>query len=79
MLGTVFPVDKYWVHRLVHCEVDFTHRRIRFYALRRRDPNDQPLLRELSYRRADKPFRGTPRCLRDPKVLQTHMTEGARH
>ena len=60
VLGTVFPVDKYWVHRLVRCEVDFTHRRIRFYALRRRDPNDQPLLRELPYRRADKPFRGTP-------------------
>jgi len=30
MLGTVFPVDKYWVHRLVRCEVDFTHRCIRF-------------------------------------------------
>jgi hypothetical protein len=60
MLGTVFPVDQYWVHRLVRCEVDFTDRRIRFYALRRRDPNDQPLLRELPYRRADKPFRGTP-------------------
>ena len=60
LLGTAFPVDKYWVHRLVRCEVNFTHRRIRFYALRRRDPNDQPLLRELPYRRLDKPFRGTP-------------------
>ena len=60
LLGTAFPVDKYWVHRLVRCEVNLTHRRIRFYALRRRDPNDQPLLRELPYRRLDKPFRGTP-------------------
>jgi hypothetical protein len=60
LLGTAFPVDEHWVHRLVRCEVDFTHRRIRFYALRRRDPNDQPLLRQLPYRRADKPFHGTP-------------------
>ena len=60
LLGTAFPVDKHWVHRLVRCDVNFTHRRIRFYALRRRDPNDQPLLRELPYRRLDKPFRGTP-------------------
>lgn len=60
LLGRAFPVDKHWVHRLVRCEVDFTHRRIRFYALRRRDPRDQPLLRELPYLRLDKPFRGTP-------------------
>jgi hypothetical protein len=60
LLGAVFPVDKHWVHRLVRCEVDFTHRHIRFYALRRRDPTDQPLLRELPYRRVDKPFHGTP-------------------
>ena len=60
MLGTTFPVDKQWVHRLVRCEVDFTHQRIRFYALRRRDPDDQPLLRETPYRRIDKPFYGSP-------------------
>ena len=60
LLGTHFPIDEHWVHRLVRCEVDFTHRRIRFYALRRRDPGDQPLLRELPYRRPDKPFHGTP-------------------
>jgi hypothetical protein len=59
LLGTAFLVDKHWVHRLVRCEVDFTRRRIRFYALRRRDPSDQPLLRELPYRRPDKPFHGT--------------------
>ncbi len=60
LLGKTFVVDKYWVHRLVRCEVDFTHRHIRFYALRRRDPRDQPLLRELPYLRTDRPFRGTP-------------------
>ena len=60
LLGTTFLIDKRWIHRLVRCEVDFTHRRIRFYALRRREPDDQPMLRELPYVRSDKPFRGTP-------------------
>jgi hypothetical protein len=60
LLGKTFIADKHWGHRLVRCEVDFTRRRIRFYALRRRDPADQPLLRTLPYRRSDKPFRGSP-------------------
>jgi hypothetical protein len=60
LLGKLFPVDKHWAHRLVRCEVDFTHRRIRCFALRRRDPDDQPLLRELPYLRPHKPFHGTP-------------------
>ena len=60
LLGKTFIADKHWVHRLVRCEVDFTRRRMRFYALRRRDPDDQPLLRTLPYRRSDKPFRGSP-------------------
>ena len=49
LLGRAYPVDQNWPHRLVRCEVDFTHRRIQFYALRRRDPDDQPLLHEVSY------------------------------
>ena len=60
LLGKAFIADKHWVHRLVRCEVDFTHRRMRFYALRRRDPDDQPLLLELPYLRPDKPFHDTP-------------------
>lgn len=60
LLGKTFMVDNHWPHRLVRCEVDFTHRCIRFHALRRRDPNAQPLLRTLPYRRPDKPFQGTP-------------------
>lgn len=60
LLNKAFSVDKHWPHRLVRCEVDFTHQRIRFYALRRRDPTDQPLLRELPYARPHKPFKGTP-------------------
>ncbi len=47
--GRPYPVDQNWPHRLVRCDVDFTHQRIRFYALRRRDPEVQPLLQELIY------------------------------
>lgn len=60
LLGKSFIADKHWVHRLVRCEVDFTRRRMRFYALRRRDPHDQPLLCTMPYRRSDKPFLGSP-------------------
>jgi hypothetical protein len=49
VLGHLFPVDANWPHRLVRAEVDLTRKRIRFYALRRRDPNYQPLLREVHY------------------------------
>jgi hypothetical protein len=60
LLNKAFSVDEHWLHRLVRCEVDYTHQRIRFYALRRRDPTDQLLLRELPYRRPSKPFQGAP-------------------
>ena len=60
LLGRSFTVDRNWPHRLVRCEVDFTHQRIRFYALRRRDPDNHPLLREIHYPRPNKPFQGTP-------------------
>ncbi len=60
LLGRTFPVDQHWLHRLVRCEVDFTHQRIRFYALRRSDPARQPLLRALAYPRPKKPFQGKP-------------------
>ena len=59
LLGRSFPVDPHWPHRLVRCEADFTHQRIRFYALRRRDPDNHPLLREIHYPRPKKPFQGT--------------------
>ena len=60
LLNKTFSVDEHWLHRLVRCEVDFAHQRIRFYALRRRDPTGQPLLREQPYPRPNKPFQGTP-------------------
>lgn len=58
LLGRSFPVDPHWPHRLVRCEVDFTHQRIRFYALRRREPDNHPLLREIHYLRPNKRFQG---------------------
>ena len=58
LLGQTFDVCARWAHRLVRCEVQFTHKRIRFYALRRRDPADQPLLHELPYQRKHKRFYG---------------------
>ena len=58
LLGQDFDVYARWAHRLVRCEVDFTHQRIRFYALRRRDPADQPLLHEIPYQRKHKRFYG---------------------
>jgi hypothetical protein len=60
LFAQTFPVAEHWGHRLVRCEVDFTHQRIRFYAMRRRDPHHQPLLREVPYLRPNKPFQGKP-------------------
>jgi hypothetical protein len=50
LLGLRCAVSRTWSHRLVRCEVDFDHHCIRFLALRRRNPTEQPLLRELPYR-----------------------------
>ena len=49
VLGHVWKVSAHWPHRLVRAEVDFTRRRIRFYALRRADSTHQPLLRTHRY------------------------------
>jgi hypothetical protein len=49
LLGRSFAVDPLWQHRLIRAEVDLTGQRIRFYQLRRRTPEEQPLLNELAY------------------------------
>ncbi len=49
ILGRTYPVDPHWLHRLVRAELDYTGGRIRFFALRRREPTDQPLLAEIEY------------------------------
>jgi len=56
LLGHVFDVDPHWPHRLVRAEVDLTQKNIRFFALRRRDPSAQPLLKEIPYAPAQRLF-----------------------
>jgi hypothetical protein len=60
LLGRRLEVSAHWPHRLVRCEVDLAAHQIRFYALRRKDPADQPLLNEVPYHREHKSFRGKP-------------------
>ena len=54
VLGHRLLVDQHWPQRLVRAEVDLDRARLRFYALRRRQPDDQPLLSEVPY---DPPIR----------------------
>jgi hypothetical protein len=57
VLGHGFQVERHWPHRLVRAEVDLDLGRIRFFALRRRAPTDQPLLREIAYAPPDRWYR----------------------
>jgi len=58
LLGHQFKVDSHWPHRLVRAEVDFDEGRIAFYALRRREPEDQPLLADHRYKFPIRKFKG---------------------
>jgi hypothetical protein len=49
VLGHSVPVDRHWVHRLVRAEIDLDLGRLRFFALRRREPTDQPLIGEVPF------------------------------
>ena len=49
VLGRSFEVDPHWLNRLVRVEVDLDGDKIRIHRLRRREPQDQPLLRELHH------------------------------
>lgn len=57
LLGRTFAVAPTWCHRLVRCEVLLDEHCIRFYALRRRAPDEQPLLNIVSHRLPRRPFR----------------------
>jgi hypothetical protein len=57
VLGHTFQVDRLWVHRLVRAEVDLDLHRVRFYALRRREPDHQPLLKEIPYQLPNRSFK----------------------
>jgi len=56
VLGRSFEVDPHWLNRLVRVEVDLDGDKIRIYRLRRREPQDQPLLRELHHHIKRKKF-----------------------
>jgi hypothetical protein len=56
LLGQTFPVDAHWPHRLVRAEVDLRDHCIRCYALRRRDPQHQPLLKVINHGIPQRPF-----------------------
>ena len=49
LLGHDWLVDRHWCHRLVRAEVNLRADEIRCSALRRRDPETQPLLATLPY------------------------------
>lgn len=48
-LGHEWLVDRHWCHRLVRAEVDLSTGKIHCMALRRREPDAQPLLAVLPY------------------------------
>ena len=60
VLGHPFALDPLWPHRLVRCEVQLASNCVRFYRLRRRQPDDQPLICELPYVLPLRRFRGRP-------------------
>lgn len=57
LLGHTFAVDRHWLHRLVRAEVDLNANQLRLFALRRREPTDQPLLNEVAYTLPRKRFK----------------------
>jgi len=57
LLGHSFFVDQNWPHRLVRAEVNLDDQMISFYALRRREPTQQPLLQTVEYQLPNQRFR----------------------
>ena len=49
LLGHRFVADPHWHNRLVRAEVDLAAQRIDFFSLRRRAPQEQPLLGQVPY------------------------------
>jgi len=49
VLGHRFDVQPTWSHRLVRCEVNLDTHKILFFALRRFEPDLQPLLNHVTY------------------------------
>jgi len=51
-----WPLGQTWPNRLVRCEVDLVHDKIRFFTLRRKDPASQPLILEVDYHLPNRGF-----------------------
>jgi hypothetical protein len=49
VLGRVFAVDGPWLNRWVQVEVDLDGDKIRIHRLRRREPMEQPFMKELAH------------------------------
>ena len=58
LLGHAILADETWSHRLVRVEVDLTTATMALYALRRREPDWQPLLRSVPYQFPVREFQG---------------------
>jgi hypothetical protein len=58
VLGRTYDVDVLWPGRLVRAEVDLTGGQLRFYALRRREPNQHRLLKTTPYILNARKYRG---------------------
>lgn len=56
VLGHTYKTTSTWVRRLVRVEVDLTKGQLKIYALRRREPQWQPLLKTHHYQTPKKPF-----------------------
>jgi hypothetical protein len=50
LLGAAVKVAPHWSHRLVRAELNISTQRLRVYALRRRAPTHQPLLKNISFK-----------------------------
>lgn len=61
ILGHSWQVDPLWCHRLLRCHVDLIHHRVDFYRLRRREPNEQPLIKTFPYQLPQRRFDTRPR------------------
>jgi hypothetical protein len=56
VLGHSFEVDSHWPHRLVRVEFDLEAGRMQFFALRRREPKAQPMMKEVIHHIPKRPF-----------------------
>ena len=56
MFGRTWSLAEVWPHRLVRAEVDLDKDKIRFFRLRRWEPDSQPQILEVDYRLPNRGF-----------------------